>query len=860
MAEGIRCPVCGENNSTDQDFCQYCQSRLRPLTGTLKGADAPLHPGQIPTKKVTAELEPILPQWLRDARDKARQSADDDVSPVMQQQASMPGSSASVPDLLAGLQSQSPGDDEDETPDWLANITGASPKSKKTGRQSFEERRVELGDKDDFAQETAPPDNDAPSWLTALQSTPPAGEKDELTEWFRESSGLDLKENGTPSKDPSSRINLKTDGAGTGSKDQASTPFESIDAPDWLNQKPVGPNAGDGFGEEIPSWLDSDIKKDTISASASPSSGTGIDGAEADSTSDDVPSWLHDFKAGTAPGEGPSENDWLKEHQTKIPEPPIKKHTTPLWLKGTDASSAPVEDANTPVWLTDSPSMGGIPSAASQPSSSEDESFGDIPSWLKAAAPQSSIFSETPAEQTQVIPPEASDWLSSFKVSSEPINPEPASPAVSPPDQPQESVPVPAFTADAFQDGSTDNLFTEMPDWLSSASVDAPSPASSPDAESLIPGELPSWVQAMRPVDMTVSKPDSFASDQTLETRGALSGLHGVLPAMPGYAPTSKPKAYSIKLQATQEQQAHAALLEQILAAEAEPVPITSFSPLRRSRSLRWFISLIVISLVVMAISLNTAVFSMPVGVPNEISGALQMVQNLTPDAPVLVAIDYHPARVGEMEAASAPMFEQMMVLKHPRLTFVSTNETGPVLAERFISGTLQDRGYQYGNQYLNLGYLPGGVMGIRAFTLNPPQAMPLDISLDLAWGTVPLQGISSISQFAALIVITDSADTARTWIEQTMSIREITPFPLVVISSAQATPMILPYYESGQISGIVNGLYGGAIFEQGRPGTARAYWDAYSLGMLLAMALILGGGLWSSFLALRERAAGGGR
>ena len=37
-----------------------------------------LQAGQIPTKKVTSELEPILPQWLREAREKARQSASEE--------------------------------------------------------------------------------------------------------------------------------------------------------------------------------------------------------------------------------------------------------------------------------------------------------------------------------------------------------------------------------------------------------------------------------------------------------------------------------------------------------------------------------------------------------------------------------------------------------------------------------------------------------------------------------------------------------------------------------------------------------------------------------------------------------------
>jgi hypothetical protein len=156
--------------------------------------------------------------------------------------------------------------------------------------------------------------------------------------------------------------------------------------------------------------------------------------------------------------------------------------------------------------------------------------------------------------------------------------------------------------------------------------------------------------------------------------------------------------------------------------------------------------------------------------------------------------------------------------------------------------------------------------MGIRAFAENPsetarytvPQSSNLvDFSPSLAWTLPPLQGVTSLSQFASLILITDNADSARVWIEQTASAREAVPF--IVVSSAQAAPMIQPYYASGQITGLVSGLYGGALFEQnnsGRPGTARKYWDAYSIGMLLAMVLILGGGLLNLALGLRDRAA----
>jgi hypothetical protein len=835
MADMIKCPVCGQDNPAGQEFCEYCQSRLQPLTGPLKGADAPLQPGQIPTKKVTAELEPILPQWLREARDQARLPAEENALQGVQSFEPTPAAGNSEPDLLAGLKSQSRTDDDDDTPDWLASITGASPRSKKADAidpVSREGRRVELGEIGDFARDTAPLQESTPSWVESMQAASQENEKDELKDWFRESSGLGAQKDESTS-DPASWMGQ-----------QSTASAGSNDAPDWLKQM-----TPDEDGAAAPAWLEPEVRDETTSATASPFAGADLFGAG--SSTGDVPSWLESAGSPATPTAAPADQDWLKNFDSPKPDQPLKKNTTPLWLKGMDSTGTPAAEPETPVWLEDeTPSSSFVPPIEPPPASPGDEQigFGEIPDWLKAAAPQSSIF-DSPSVETPSTPAEPTGWLNTFK-SNEPA-------ASLPLDQPDQNVPA-AFTPDAFQDGNADALFTEMPDWLSNASTPAStSAASAAGADPLTPGDLPSWVQAMRPVDTGLSQAASRTGDQTLETRGALSGLHGVLPAVPGFAPTSKPKIYSIKLQATQEQQAHAALLEQILEAEAEPVPITSFSPLRPSRLLRWALSSLMLGVILAVTFTDTRVFSMPVGVPNEFNGALQVAQNVPEGAAVLVAVDYQPARAGEMEAAAAPMFDQMIVLRHPRLAFISTDETGPLMAERFISGPLAERGYQYGSQYVNLGYLPGGMIGIRSFTQNPVNAMPFDVFLAPAWASIPLQGITSFSQFAAFIVITDNADSARAWIEQTTFARGSAP--LVIISSAQAAPMVQPYYDSGQVNGIVSGLYGGAIFEQnnaGRPGTARRYWDAYSLGMLLTLPLMLGGGLWSLALGLRDRAA----
>jgi hypothetical protein len=417
----------------------------------------------------------------------------------------------------------------------------------------------------------------------------------------------------------------------------------------------------------------------------------------------------------------------------------------------------------------------------------------------------------------------------------------------------------------ALSSQDADVLFTEMPDWLSSIGTGEPAAPASDGTQAITPGELPSWVQAMRP---TESSPMEIAQiptgDQTLETRGALAGLPGVLPAVPGMGPSSKPKAYSIKLQASEEQQAHAALLEQILAAETAPEPIASFAPLATSRLLRWALTAVLFGFISGVLMLRTQFFAVPtvpMDQPNEIGGALNAANAIPESAPVLVVIDYEPALAGEMEAAAAPLLDHAIILRHPSLTFISTSPTGALLAEHLISGPLKERGYQRGNQYVNLGYLPGGLTGVRAFAQNPPATVPLTVDFSPAWQTLPLQRVSSLAQFAAMVVITDNAESARTWIEQTTPWRGAVP--VIMVASAQSAPMIRPYYDSHQVNGMVSGLYGGVIFEQsnaGLPGTARKYWDAFSLGMLLAMVLVLGGGFWNLALGLRDRVTAEGK
>ncbi|HEY3311625.1 MAG TPA: hypothetical protein VGK00_08305, partial [Anaerolineales bacterium] len=190
---------------------------------------------------------------------------------------------------------------------------------------------------------------------------------------------------------------------------------------------------------------------------------------------------------------------------------------------------------------------------------------------------------------------------------------------------------------------------------------------------------------------------------------------------------------------------------------------------------------------------------------------------------------------------------------------FLSTSPLGGLMAERLVQKFADTQSYQAGNQYVDLGYLPGGAGSIRAFAEQPRSILGRDPLHGNLWDSPALQGVTINSQtelnnFAAMIVMTDNPDTGRLWIEQTQPSLRTTPILMVV--SAQAEQMLQPYFDSNQIEGLVSGLEGGLLYEnaQGKPGQSRMYWDGFGVAVLAAELVILIGGLWSVISVLRAR------
>ncbi len=440
MAE-ITCPMCGKPNPADQAVCQYCEARLKPLTDELSRSQPPIHPGEEPTDRDTGELESILPQWLRDIRQQGRESAgEESEQPPVAKRAGQQGEKS---DLLAGLQSQSEGNEE--VPDWLAGL-------RSEGEQvNFEETS---GDEDDLAalksmlgeQAPAPQEDESsalPAWLADL-------DKDEMPSSFAQG-GTEEALQAEPEAPASSSDLGWTADFETGSTSEGAPP-----------------ESGTSFDTELPAWLQE--------SSQTPAEGD----AQAPTAESDLPAWLASLGAEetgeTAPPEEAesqikSTADWLaslgKEETEEIraqePEESAATGDLPDWLATLGAEETgeilpqepvqPSGEFKAPDWpsslgeeeTTEAEQEVAADAELLEPSQADTEA--EIPDWL-ATMGEAAEETEEPAEELET--PTFAAGIEADK------------PAATPTFVDDEGKPISSEDVDAI-------FSMDMPDWLSDA-------------------------------------------------------------------------------------------------------------------------------------------------------------------------------------------------------------------------------------------------------------------------------------------------------------------------------------------------------------------------------------------------------
>ena len=421
---------------------------------------------------------------------------------------------------------------------------------------------------------------------------------------------------------------------------------------------------------------------------------------------------------------------------------------------------------------------------------------------------------------------------------------------------------IPAFDA---EEAAPSDEAEALPEWLDDEADDedeiqTESDYASPfgddvdEAEELEASELPSWLQPpaksspkTNPFYMGDFDDEPMLTPAEIENAGPLAGLSGVLPAEPEVAKIGRSPVFSTRLEVSESQRRHASVLHTLIASETETREDFASTVKRPARLLNWLMAGAMLLAALLPL-LNGQLAAPRPEAQHLPEGAAMFngIDTLPAGAPVLVVFDVQAALYGEVRAAASPVISHLLD-RQARLIFISTQPTGPALAERLLQSDFAQVPLVASNDYISLGYLPGGMAAVRSFASDPRSA-PLSAPATFAqpWARASLQAIQSMDDFALVLLVVSEGEDARMWLEQATP--ELSK-GLMVVSSAQAAPLLRAYLnmQPSMVAGLVAGVSGGAHYERLRAKETFSfiYWDSYSYQLGVAILVSLLGGLY---------------
>ncbi len=844
----------------DFDQTQPAQAEAPDLQSWLQNLDA----GET-TPPAAQESITGVTDWLKQTEETQSAEPQPEAEPTPHQSFGITGwlNSLETPEASAQPTETPAAPVTGETPSWMAGIEETTPapaKAQPSGEVELPAWMME-------ATSEQPPVEQPPSEQPPAPPRPTRAPTEELPSWM---AGFTREE--PPAAQPSTPVEETSTWMGQG-EPEASVP-----------EQPAAP------AENIPSWLGefgAAEEEQTTPAQAAPA--------------ESIPSWLGEFgtaeEAQTTPAQAaPAESipSWLgefgaAEEEQTTPAQAAPAESIPSWLgefgateeeQTTPAEAAPAEEV--PSWMG---AFGAATAAVAAAGEEEEQTLqpaeagplGD--DWLQTFGQ----MTDQPAETAEAAEPIADLGIPGWQINRDATKETPSTPHpfieeglpawmnnIEQPIIAEESSTAPALYEEPDSSPLTPDQGTpfqvDLPDWIGEEAAPMTAAASLEGEEEpqleLAQAELPSWVEDMRPVESAIGGELTSDGDQRIEKAGPLAGLRGILPGEDTAVRYRKLPVYSVKLRVSERQRQYINLLDNVISLENQAQAIPALPSKAPQFILRLAIGILLIVGLLLPPLFDVQISGLPSVAPEGMLELYNTVEALPAGARVLLAVEYEPALSGEMKLASSAVIEHLMV-KNSIIVVVSTSTTGPIMAEQLLDDIhLRQPGFNLENQKVNLSYLAGGTSSLLEFAHSPRSAAPvaLDTSVtgQLPWESHALQDINSVRDFALVIVLTDSAETGRAWVEQVQPMLGNTP--LTMVTSAQAAPLLHPYLESQQVDGLVSGLYGGAMYEKrsGRVSLPAGYYMGYQGAFLVGILVLFLGGIISMVMSMSRRAKKG--
>ena len=224
-------------------------------------------------------------------------------------------------------------------------------------------------------------------------------------------------------------------------------------------------------------------------------------------------------------------------------------------------------------------------------------------------------------------------------------------------------------------------------------------------------------------------------------------------------------------------------------------------------------------------------------------------IENLEPGTPVVIAFDYGPASMPELQPMAEALARHILKRKL-RLIGLSLYPQGTVLCQEAFTKAAEATGAKEGEQWVNLGFKPGFSSVILGIGTDITQVYKTD-HREIPIAEIPaMKGVRNYNDIG-LVIDLASSNTPSDWIRYAQARFKQTV--AAGITAVMATDYY-PYLQSGQLTGLLNGLKGAAEYEHlvGYKGLASLGMTSQSIAHLAIIGFVILGNI--GYFASRRR------
>ncbi len=246
----------------------------------------------------------------------------------------------------------------------------------------------------------------------------------------------------------------------------------------------------------------------------------------------------------------------------------------------------------------------------------------------------------------------------------------------------------------------------------------------------------------------------------------------------------------------------------------------------------------------------------MRVKVTSQTQAVYDEVENLPAGSNVLVAFDYDPAAAPEVHPMALAFLHHCFQKKH-KVIIMALWPMGAQLAVSAMAEMNQDFDLEYGRDYVNLGFKPGGDIVVKSLGASFPEIFPKDMAGAPTAGLPIMAKVRNLKDIDLIMDLSAGDPGIPAWVRVANALYQR---KVVGGCTAVSAPQFFPYLQTGQLIGLLGGLKGAAEYETltAYPGKASPRMDSQSVAHVVIIAFILFANI-SYFILRKKREEGSG-